>query len=94
MAINESDYGVVIPMNVKTCDSVRDVITRMNCRDEINIKIDDRKKRGMWFWKMQITVKPRIKHLLPHFERVAKTIGNLYGESLWTKKKGRTLYLS
>ena len=51
-------------------------------------------KNGGWFWKLEVVLNPRYKHLITHIEKLALRIGRYYGEGLYTNIKGRTIKVS
>lgn len=62
------------------------------------IDIYDSDAKGLWFWKMNITVQESevdLTYILKHIYFAAKSIGRLNGEGLDPEKiNGRTLHLS
>lgn len=84
-------------MNEKNCKRIKwlieDIIREKNI--DIRIKIDNTKAKGSLFWRTEVTIDEKYKHLLDHIYSTCYSLCALEGEYLDSKKiQGNKLYLS
>ena len=83
-------------MHKKICKSIEFVLNNVYSPATTyqRITIIQNPTGGSGFWKMEIVLKPKMKHLTKHIESLGYNIGHFLGESLWKEVKGRTIKFS
>ena len=77
-------------------ESIKIVLLNHRCSGNIyqRITIIPKENCNNGFWKMEIVMKPKYKHMVSHVEKLGIVIGNYYGEGLFSQMKGRTVKFS